>query len=95
MDKYRITARTNQYIANRSILFRGNTEIVMYSGMSLKDARERLLCMFNSMFDASVPNWGMAVIRTQKRCDGAASTFKDGTRSFSFDSRTFTIEKEQ
>jgi hypothetical protein len=69
---------------------------VIESGLSLKEAREMLLDMFNTKFEWEVgyaPNWGMAVIKTKKFADGANKTHRDGTRSFSWDSRVFSIEE--
>ena len=97
MRTYKIVATTNGYIARRDIMFNGRTEVTLESGLTLKEARKILLEMFNGYFDWEYgysPNWGIAVIKSAKRIEGATATYKDGTRSFGWDSRTFSIEEE-
>lgn len=97
MKTYKITATTNGYIASRDIMFNGNTEVTLESRLTLKEAQKMLLDMFNDKFDWEYgysPNWGIAVIKSAKRAEGANNTYKDGTRSFVWDSRTFSIEAE-
>lgn len=97
MNTYKIIARTNGYIASRDPEFNGKTETVLESGMSLEEARGKLLELYNQKFGNERPyacNWGMAVIQSKPYCDGAAKTFHDGTRTFDWDSRTYTIESE-
>lgn len=84
---------TSGYIANRDRKFNGKTTVVIESGLTLKKAQKKLLDMFNNDYDTSYPNWGMAVIRTKNNVEGATRTFKDGTRSYEYDSRRFYIEK--
>lgn len=98
MKTYKIIARTNGYIASRDALFGGETEITIEGGISLREARGKLLELYNQKFGNKRPyacNWGMAVIQSKPYCDGAAKTFHDGTRSFDWDSRTYTIELEK
>lgn len=96
---YRIVVETNGWIANRDPMFKPHqTKAVIESGLTLKEAREMLLDMFNTKFEWEVgyaPNWGIAVIKTKKFADGANKTYQDGTRSFSWDSRIFSIEMEE
>lgn len=96
MEKtYRIVASTNQYIANRDSMFNGKCEVVLESGLTLKQAHAGLLDLFNRMYDELyAENWGMAVILTKNMAFGATPTFSDGTRSFDYDSRRFYIEEE-
>lgn len=97
MKTYKITASTNGYIASRDIMFNGNTEVTLESGLTLKEAQSMLLDMFNDKYDWDLgysSNWGIAVIKSAKRHEGANKTYKDGTRSFEWDSRTFSIEEE-
>ena len=93
---YRIVVETNGWIARRDPMFKPHhTKAVIESGLTLKEAREMLLDMFNAKFECEVgyaPNWGIAVIKTKKFADGANKTYQDGTRSFSWDSRIFSIE---
>lgn len=97
MKTYRIIARTNAYIAQRDSMFNGNTEVALENNLSLSQARKSLLDMYNDRFSDERPyanNWGMAVIQSAKHTDGASATDSDGTRSFEYDSRIFSIEEE-
>ena len=94
---YRIVVETNGWIANRDPMFKPyQTKAVIESGLTWEEARKMLLDMFNAKFEWQVgyaPNWGIAVIKTKKFVDGANKTYRDGTRSFSWDSRVFSIEE--
>lgn len=96
---YKIVAKTNGWIARRDPMFNGHkTEVTLERGLSLKDARTKLLELFNDKFEWEIGyshNWGIAVNKTKKLCFGANYTYKDGTRSFNWDSRTFSIELEE
>ena len=94
MKTYKIIGKTNGYIASRDPQFNGNCVITIDSGMTLDEARAELLRMFNNDHDMNCSNWGMAVIMTRNRVYGANPTFKDGTRSYEYDSRTYIIEEE-
>lgn len=97
MTTFKIIAQTNGYIANRDITFNGNTEVIIESGLSLKEAQSRLLAIYNEKYDGDRPyahNWGLAVIQSKPFVFGAVPTFKDGTRSFDWDSRSYSIEIE-
>ena len=97
MPTYKIVARTNAYIAQRDSMFNGNTEVVLENNLSLSQARKSLLDMYNDRFSDERPyasNWGMAVIQSAKHIDGATATNSDGTRSFEYDGRVFSIEEE-
>lgn len=91
---YKIIATTNPYIEQRDAMFKGKTEVIIEQGMTLKEAYKELLDLFNRKHDLYAPNWGIAVRLTKDLCDGARPTFQDGTRCFSWDSRTFSIEQE-
>lgn len=93
--KYKIIATTNPYIAQRDAMFNGKTEVTLEQGLTLKEAYKELLALFNRKHDLCAPNWGIAVRLTKDSCDSARPTFQDGTRCFSWDSRTFTIEFEE
>jgi hypothetical protein len=94
MKTYKIIGKTNGYIANRDPKFGGKTEIVIAKGLTLKNAQEQLLDMFNADHNLNAANWGMAVIITRDKVEGATPTFKDGTRSYEYDSRRYSIEEE-
>ena len=93
-QKFKIVGRTNGWIAERDSLFKGKTEIVIDDNLTLKEAQRRLLSMFNGYYELNCSNWGMAVIVRKKRAEGAYKTRENGTRSFDYDSRTFSIEEE-
>ena len=94
-QKFKIVGKTNGYIAGRDILFNGKTEITLADNLSLKEAQRKLLSMFNDCYELDCSNWGMAVIARKKCAEGADETHEDGTRSFDYDSRTFSIEEEE
>lgn len=89
--KYKITGKTNGYIASRDINFNGKCEIVIESGMTLREAQEKLLDMFNHDYDTSFRNWGLV------RCNHPMNTATscDGTRSYDYDSRYYSIDEEE
>ena len=93
-QKFKIIGRNNGGIAKRDTQFNGKTEIIVAGNLTLKEAQRKLLSMFNDCYDLNCSNWGMAVIARKKRAEGAYPTHEDGTRSFDYDSRTFSIEEE-
>lgn len=86
---YKIIGHTNPYIAQRDIHFNGNTTITLATGLTLKEAQQKLLQFFNEDYGTYFSNWGLV------RCNHPfeASTHKDGTRSYEYDSRYYSIEK--
>lgn len=94
MKIYKIVGRTNSYIANRDIKFNGKTEIVIAEGLKLKEAYEKLLDMFNEDYEVYAENWRVAVMLTRNQCFSASPTYKDGTRSYEYDGRRYSIEIE-
>ena len=96
MEKtFKIIGRTNGWIAARDSQFKGKTEIVIAYNLTLKEAQRKLLSMFNECYELDCSNWGMAVIASKERAEGAYKTHEDGTRSFDYDSRTFSIEEDE
>jgi hypothetical protein len=91
MSKYRITGRTNSWIAQRDSTFNGRCEITIADQLGLKDAYKKLLNMYNDDNSdyPSAPNWGIAV----RQGRGAQATFLDGTRCYEYDSRYYQIEE--
>lgn len=89
MSKYRITGRTNGWIAQRDSTFNGRCEITIADQLELKDAYKKLLDMYNedNCNYPSAPNWGIAVRQDR----GAQATFPDGTRRYEYDSRVYEI----
>lgn len=92
--KFRIVGITDGWIAKRDTQFNGKTEIIVAGNLTLKEAQRRLLSMFNGYYELNCSNWGMAVIARRYRAEGACKTRDDGTRSFIYDSRYFSIEEE-
>lgn len=97
MKKYTITAQTNPWIAQRDAMFGGKTSVILEKNLTLKEAQNKLLDLYNRKFENEryfAKNWGIAVIQSADKVDRANPTFRDGTRSFEYDSRTFSIEVE-
>ena len=95
MDKtFKIVGRTNCWIAARDSQFNGKTEIDVEKNLTLKEAQNELLRMFNKCFELDCKHWGTAVIATKSRVFCAYKTHDDGTRCFDYDVRTFSIEEE-
>ncbi len=91
MEKsYKIVGRTNGWIAQRDIHFGGKTEITLDSCLTLREAQKKLLDFFNEDYSTYYDNWGLA------RCNHRYETtsHKDGTRSYEYDSRYYSIEEE-
>lgn len=94
--RYNIVAETNPYLANRLAEFNGKCRVVKEENLTLKEAQEELLRMYNKTFEDERPyayNWGLAVIQSQRQVDGAFRTCSDGTRTFEYDSRRYRIEE--
>lgn len=92
MEKlYKIIGKTNGWIAQRDIHFKGKTQITIESGLTLKEAQKKLLDFFNEDYDTYFQNWGLV------RCNYPynSSSFSDGTRSYEYDSRYYSIEEEE
>lgn len=93
MKTYKITLTfSNPYIGSRN---GGNR--TLSDKLSLHQAYKELLDMYNEKFGCErsyASNWGIAVLQSRRFADGACETFPDGTRCFSWDSRTFQIEEE-
>lgn len=87
---YRIVGKTNGWIASRDIDFNGKTNITIEEGLTLKEAQEKLMDMFNSDYETYYKNWGL--VRSHHPYE--ANTYQDGTRSYEYDSRAYCIEEE-
>ena len=61
--------------------------------MSLKDANRKLLEMFNKDYyndlGSRIPNWGLVIAQ-----DWPATHHQDGTYSYEYDSRYYSVEEE-
>lgn len=89
--KYRIVCKTDGYTASR---YGCKTEEIISSNLTLQEAQNELLRMFNHEFEMNCANWGLAVIKTAKRVDCASPTFNDGTRTYSYDVWRYFIQAE-
>lgn len=91
MKKYKIIGKTNGWIAQRDIHFNGKTMIILADGLTLKEAQQKLLDFFNEDYNTYFSNWGLV------RCNYSevSSSHKDGTRSYEYDSRYYSIEEEE
>lgn len=87
--RYRIVGKTNPYIAQRDIHFKGKTEITIANDLSLKEAQKKLLDFYNEDYDTFYPNWGLVA-----RYGNGSRTAKDGTRRYEYDSRYYIIEED-
>lgn len=82
----------NPYISSRN-----GGDKTLFTGLSLKEAHKKLLDLYNEKYDCErpyAPNWGLAVVQSKPFAFGAVPTFQDGTRSFDWDSRSYSIEIE-
>ena len=84
---YKIIGQTNHYIAQRDIMFNGKVYIIIATGLTLKEAQKKLLQFFNEDYGTYFSNWGLV------RCNNPSNTntFEDGTRSYEYDSRYYSI----
>lgn len=89
MSKYKITGKTNGWIASRDIQFNGKTSINIKRNLDIKEAQTELLRLFNKDYDTSYKNWGLVRCNTR----GGWSS-GDGTRGYEYDSRYYQIEEE-
>lgn len=93
MKTYCIFGKTNGYIANRDINFNGKCLIIVEKDLTIKEAQQKLLNMFNSDYEQEIGcciNWSIA----RRRKKYSTTTFKNGLRSYDFDSRYYSIEEE-
>lgn len=90
MKTYKITGKTNGWIAQRDSLFKGKEYITIERGLTLKEAQKKILDFFNEDYETCYKNWGLV------RCNSdMAFTHNDGTRGYEYDSRYFEIEEEK
>lgn len=88
MATYRIIGKTNSYIAQRDGKFKGKCEIVIESGLTLREAQKELLSMFNNDYGTFYNNWGLVLCNS-----GMAYSHSDGTRGYEYDSRYYEIDE--
>lgn len=92
---YRIVGKTNGWIASRDIDFNGKCQIVIKSGLTLKEAQHEIIDMYNKDYEEQISfpytNWGLVRSNDQLR----TWSHKDGTRGYEYDSRYYAIEEEE
>lgn len=90
-NTYKIIGKTNGWLASRDIHFNGKEVITIESGLTLREAQKKLIDFFNEDYDTCYKNWGLI------RCNYPhnTSTLSDGTRCYDYDSRYYSIEKEE
>ena len=91
MTTYKIIGKTNGWIAQRDFTcFKGEVEVTLADGLNLKKAQGLLLDYFNMDYDTCYHNWGLV------RCNHPynSSSCSDGTRSYDYDSRYYSIVEE-
>lgn len=95
MNTYKIVGRTNGYIASRSILFKGKTEITLASGLSLEEALEKLDGFFVTDHDHSHDeleiSYNEETGESVYGLDDHWTDYDDGTASYEYDSRYYSI----
>lgn len=93
----KIIGKTNGFIAARDIMFNGKTEITIASGLSLAEARQKLLDMFNELYEEEdgyeyAETWEEANEHDPKLAVSLSPN--DGKVSFEYDSRHYEIVEE-
>ena len=91
MTTYRIVGKTNGWIASRDFAFNGKTERIFDTGLSLAEAKSKLLCWLNSDYETNFPNWGVAMNSKVGRCYAWHCGNEYG---YEWDSRQYYIEAE-
>lgn len=92
MTTYCIIARTNSWIAQRDVTFNGECNVILKSGLSLNEAKAELLSMFKYDYEVYYPNWG--VVMHSNLGKSYCTRYMDGTYSYEWDSRRYSIEEE-
>lgn len=87
MKQFAIIGKTNPYIAQRDIHFDGKSKKVFLTFDTLEEANQELLnwCKEDNQLYGSW-NWGLLVSH------GYGSSFQDGTKCYSYDSRVYFTE---
>ena len=100
MKTFKITLRTNPWIAQRDIRFKGHThtctgmcEVTLHSHLTKKEANDMLFDFFREDYEEkgayNCTNWGLAVMNF----DGICGT-SNGLRYYEYDSRYYNVEEE-
>lgn len=92
MKTFKIIGKTNEWIAQRDTMFNGKTEITIESGLSLEKAQSKLLDFFCEDYEVYASSLQEA---EETEAGSQLSIFEDGTATYWYDSRTFTITEEE
>lgn len=92
---YSVIATTNGYIASRDLMFDGNVRVTLSSGLSLDEAREKLLNLWNARVDDDYMANSIeeAAELSSDRIDHMYENA--GLPAFGYDSRTFAIVEDE
>lgn len=91
MEKlYKITGKTNRWIAQRVDLFAGREYITLKNNLPLRQAQLMLLSLFNFDFNTAYGNWELVL----KNHSSVSWSCSDGTRGYEYDSRFYSIEEQ-
>lgn len=88
---YCIKGRTNGWIASRDTAFNGKTEVVFEKGLTLTQAKSKLLDWFNHDYESCFPNWGVAM---NSRIGRGCAWHNGAEYGYEWDSRQYCIEEE-
>lgn len=92
MEKlYKITGKTNRWIAQRVDLFAGRECITITNNLPLRKAQQVMLKMFNFDFNTAYDNWELVL----KNHSSVSWSCCDGTRGYEYDSRFYSIEEQK
>lgn len=92
MEKlYKITGKTNKWLAQRSTLFKGKDYNTICSNLTLRQAHEKILDFFNEDYGKAYPNWGLV------QCNNPSLSWScsDGTRGYEYEGRFYSVEEQE
>lgn len=96
---YKVTGKTNGWIAQRDINFNGKTEINLAENLTLEEAREKLADFFykdyDHYYDSVEISYNEETEESEYGVDERWNDYGDGTASYEYDSRYYRIEEEE
>ena len=98
MKTYKITKQADKLIASRDASFNGNTKVTINHGLSIEEARKKLLEMYNNDWGTDFKDWSPEPNPESPFAYGqnpyGSVKNEDGTVSYTYNSRTYSIEEE-
>lgn len=92
MEKlYKITGKTNRWLAQRTPLFKGKEYITIVNNLTLHQAHEIMRAFFNCDYNTAYDNWELVL----SHHPSLAWSCSDGTRGYEYDSRYYSIEEQE